>query len=349
MGRITWLDSCRGLAILFLISIHYMGALESRGFISLELLSIIKSFFRVATPFFIFTFGFTFFVAYKKKVINNKLQAIYNTNLLSKLLYIVLAREIIAIILSFKSPENLEKLPQVLTFQSFSFGGEILIFYFFAILVAPLNLKLLLNVKVSQYIIIWAVTYGCAFFIGSTYITSDSHGALRFLFYDVYPFFPFLLVMAFGMLMAKLYQEFDNKKRLIFFSLTSVGLIIFGWLGFYSISSEILQNLADATYKAPPNIFYISFYVGITIFIIIVLATLNEVNFIPKSIDNILSTIGRYSLIAYVLHYTFYIASVIPKYLGKGVVWEVSIMLLMFVFSYMYIYWWDKYKKSKLN
>jgi|GEM_PF-2787774 len=348
MPRITWLDSCRGLAILFLIAIHYVAALESRSYISEDLLHLIKSFFRVATPFFIFTFGFTFYIAYQKRLISNTLKSIYNKSLFTKLLYILVAREVIAVILAIRFPRLEDKIFDVLTFQSFSMGGEILIFYFFAILVAPLNLKFLLKVNHFVYILTWLVIYSCSYFIGSTYITSESHGIYRFLFYDVYPFFPFLFVMACGMFMAKIYKNLSTDlQRLKFYSLLSVSFIVLALIGFNIISDNVISDLSYGVFKAPPNLFYILFYIGITLSIIIVLATLLSKNLIPKSINNILATIGKNSLLAYVLHYTFFMSSSVTKYFKLNSIIEILAFIFMLVLSYFIIVYWNKYKDFK--
>lgn len=349
-GRIYWLDMSRGLAIMFLIVIHYIAAFEARGFISLESLHLVKAFFRVATPFFIFVFGFTFFIAYKKRYLNDGLSALYSRALLNKLLYIVLAREVIAMILAVRFPSLLEKLPQVLTFQSFSYGGEILIFYFFAIIVAPLNLKFLLSTRIKVYGAVWLMIYSLSFFIGAGFVSEESHGVLRFLFYDVYAFLPFLLVMATGMLMAHLYQRLASHQACFkFFIITSLSLILFGACGFYMLNVQVIENLAVGTYKSPPNLFYITFYIGLTLLVLLFLAYLEWRQWLPTAINKCLSLIGRYSLVAYVLHYTFFLATYIPKWLGKPAIWEFSVMVAILLLSYGYLCGWDKFKKSKFS
>jgi len=348
MPRITWLDSCRGLAILFLIAIHYVGALESRSYISEDLLHLIKAFFRVATPFFIFTFGFTFYIAYQKRLVSNTLSSIYNRSLFSKLVYILMAREAITIILAFRYPSLEDKIFDVLTFQSFSMGGEILIFYFFAILVAPLNLKFLLKTNYSIYIITWVVIYSCSYFIGINYFTEESHGIYRFLFYDMYPFFPFLFVMACGMLMAEVYKNLPTDlQRLKFYSLISISFILSALIGFNVISDTVISDLSLGVFKTPPNLFYILFYLGITLSVIIVLATLLKKNLIPKPINNALSIIGKNSLLAYVLHYTFFMSSYVTKYYKLNSIIEICAFIFMLVFSYLILVYWNTYKDSK--
>jgi surface polysaccharide O-acyltransferase-like enzyme len=72
MQRIAWLDSSRGLAIVMIILIHYVGALETRDFISESLMMSIKAVLRVATPFFINIRFYIFYFFFEKSRSNGR-------------------------------------------------------------------------------------------------------------------------------------------------------------------------------------------------------------------------------------------------------------------------------------
>jgi len=164
----------------------------------------------------------------------------------------------------------------------------------------------------------------------------------------MYPFFPFLFVMACGMLMAEVYKNLPTDlQRLKFYSLISISFILSALIGFNVISDTVISDLSLGVFKTPPNLFYILFYLGITLSVIIVLATLLKKNLIPKPINNALSIIGKNSLLAYVLHYTFFMSSYVTKYYKLNSIIEICAFIFMLVFSYLILVYWNTYKDSK--
>ncbi|WAJ70973.1 acyltransferase family protein [Catenovulum adriaticum] len=347
MARITWLDSCRGMAILLLIAIHYIGALESRAVISLELLEYIQAFLRVATPFFILTFGFTYYVAHRKLLTKNSIGAFYNQKLCKRIAQIFLARQLIVVILAFRFPEQANGLYEILLYQSFSMGGEILTFYLLALIVAPLNIWMLNKIANWQYVLIWLIVYACAYYIGTHFVDSDSAGVLRLLFLDVYPFFPLMFLAAFGMLIGQFYFSVNsNQTRVNVLLPIAMFLLLFGGTGINVISEQPIHDLAIALFKAPPHFLYLSLYGGVTVLLILILAALTEHKLIPQTLSRVLAVVGRNTLIAYVAHYTLYLPSILAK-LYKPVIWlEVVGFMVMLFTSFVLIYVWDTYKNN---
>lgn len=346
MKRITWLDSSRGLAVLLLIVMHYAGALESRSFISSQTLDVIYGLLRIATPFFMFTFGLAIFITASKKIKRQGLIDYYKYNVFKRMLYILFAREVIVLILAFKHDRVAENLDSILLFQQFAPGGEILIFYFFAFVLAPLNVAFLTRANSFLYLGFWLVIYSAAFYIGSNFVDHDSNNALRFLFYDIYAFFPFLLVVAVAMFVAKSYMESLNQNRFL-----TVGFfvgVLFCILGFSllsSLTSDVWPALSQATFKAPPHPGYMLFYLG-EVFIVITLVAL-FINYIPNIINNILSLLGRNTLVSYVVHYTFFAAVPIAAHFGGGAKLEVLFLIIICLICYYGIKAWDRYKANK--
>lgn len=344
--RITWLDASRGLAIILLVLMHYSGALESRNFISQNTLDVIYGLLRISTPFFIFTFGFAVFITASKKIERTGLLEYYTVNVIKRLGYILLGREVIVIILCFRYPEMLDNVWSILLFQEFAKGGEILIFYFFAFLVAPLNVIFLQKSRLITYCTLWLVIYASSFLIGLNLVDNKSNNILRFLFYDVYAFFPFLVILATAMLMAKKYIESPNRERFVRFAFL-YGAIITG-LGFgilYSLSDDVWMSLANERFKKPPHPGYILFYLG-QVFMIVCLVAM-FISKVPRLINNILSLLGRNTLVSYVAHYTFFASVPIAAMLGGGVVWEVSLLILIVGVCYLGISLWDAHKTKR--
>ncbi|MGB3725028.1 MAG: acyltransferase family protein [Glaciecola sp.] len=346
MERIKWLDMSRGLAIILLIVMHNAGALESRNFITKDTLDVIYGLLRIATPFFMFTFGLAFYITASKKIGRLGLIEYYQSNVLKRLLYILIGREIIVIILSFRHPEMAENLISILLFQDFSKGGEILIFYFFAFLVAPLNVLLLQKIKLIFYILFWLVVYSVSFYIGVTYVNQQSNNVLRFLFYDVYAFVPFLIVVATAMAAAKFYMESDNKEKFLKsgFLVGSV-MCISGFLLLQSMSSDIWASLSVAEFKKPPYPGFLLFYLGEVFIVIALVAFCSER--IPRFINRILSTLGRNTLVSYVTHYTFFASVPLAAALGGGAVLEVLALAVICTLTYVGITKWDARKANK--
>ncbi|WP_057832361.1 acyltransferase family protein [Colwellia sp. TT2012] len=346
-NRITWLDSCRGLAIMLLIAVHYVGALESRELITKDILVLIKSILRVATPYFILMFGFTFAIAYGKKIQSlHDVKSLY-FNLMPRLGLVLLGREVIVLATAVRYPEMQEYLLSTLFYQSFSRSGEILSFYFFAIACAPLVLYWLQSMKkvISLFVII--ITYSVSYYIGSHYATEFPTMWFRFLFYNVYPFFPFFSLVMLGMLLARLYKQISTDKlRMLLFGCMSLIFIVLGSVILQYVSKTPLLSLANAELKAPPHPSYVLIYTGIAIFISSVLALLSTKKWAPQIIFSFLDVIGRNSLLAYVLHYFLFIATPISQlvFTTKSTINELSIFVVILLTMFGLIYYRDSQK-----
>jgi len=346
MNRIIWLDASRGLAIILLVVMHYVGALESRSFISKDTLDVLYGLLRIATPFFMFTFGLAFYITASKKIERIGLANYYINNVIKRMFYIFLGREIIVLILSFQYPEMVENLWSILLFQEFSKGGEILIFYFFAFLIAPLNVVFLQKAKAYTYITFWLIVYATAFYIGSNYVDRDSNNVLRFLFYDIYAFFPFLIVVATAMLVAKFFVASQHRKRFLSVGLT-LGIIFCagGFLLLHTLTNDIWLALADAEFKMPPHPGYMFFYLG-EVFIVISVVALTIKN-LPTFINNIFSLLGRNTLVSYVTHYLFFAAVPLAALLGGGPLYEALFFITIITLTFLGIRKWDAHKTMK--
>lgn len=348
MNRIIWLDASRGLAIILLIVMHYVAALESRHFISKDMLDVIYGILRLATPFFMFTFGFAFYITASKKIERGGLANYYKHNVVKRMIYILCGREFIVLILSLRYPEMAEQLWSVLLFQEFSKGGEILIFYFFAFLVAPLNVVFLEKVKLPFYILAWLFVYTSTFFLGINYVDMSSNNVMRFLFFDVYAFFPFMLIVAIAMLVAKSFLQSSNREHFVLFGFVlGFVLCLSGFSILSLLTDDIWVSLAVAKFKAPPHPGYMLFYLGEVFIVIGTVAIFAQK--IPNFLYGILSLLGRNTLVSYVTHYVFFVSVPLASIFGGGVVREVIGLLLICSLSYYGIKRWDAHKAKKGN
>lgn len=328
-NRIIWLDSCRGLAIMLLIAVHYIGAAESRELITKDVLIFIKSILRVATPYFILMFGFTFAIAYGKKLQNWLNVKLLYRKLLPRLALVLLAREVIVLATIFRYPEMQEFLLSTLLYQRFSTSGEILTFYFFAIACAPLVLFWIKKQTNSIVIFTISLLYSLSYYIGSNY--SDEFPTMWFslLFYNVYAFFPFFSLVISGMLFANLYKQLtSNMLRMRVFLILGLIAFILGSIILQYVTHTPLLTLANSELKAPPHISYMLIYTGIAIFISSLIALVSTKKWCPQVILSFLDIIGRNSLLAYVLHYFLFVATPISQLIFKSK----SSMLELFVF-----------------
>ena len=346
MNRITWLDASRGLAIILLIVMHYSGALESRDFISKATLDVIYGVLRVATPFFMFTFGLAFYITASKKIARIGLAKYYIDNVFKRMFYILLGREIIVIILAFRYPETVDNIWSILLFQDFAKGGEILIFYLFAFMIAPLNVVFLQKTKLPIYIVFWVIIYATSYYIGSTFIDRSSNNMLRFLFFDIYAFFPFLLVVAIAMVVGKFFVESNSREKLIKFGFgLGIVLCLSGFTMLNALSENVWLSLADAHFKSPPHPGYMMFYLGEVFMVIGVVAmTMSRT---PQFIHETLSLLGRKTLVSYVAHYLFFASVPLAALLGGGALYEVTLLFVICVLCYMGIKKWDAHKTKK--
>lgn len=347
--RLVWLDSLRGVAILSLIVIHYIGAVESRGLVSTDVVEIVKSFFRVATPLFITVFGFTIAYIYYGKVSEPKDLKKLIAWSLNRLPKVLLAREVIVLIYSFSHPEQLNSLVDVLLYKQFSIAGEILTFYFLAIMLTPYVLYFVYNFRKS-------ITLPCFFFIYmSSYLTginfsAENNSALfRLFFYDIYPFFPFYSCVVVGMYLAILYVELgDDKKRLLFFSILSLSTMLAGVMYLNTVTSSLLHDLSTAYFKSPPHPAYLLIYIGLSILISIAIAFSVSRNFFPAYINHILKVIGKNSLLAYVLHYLLHFTVPITFFIiGKKSTFVEVLVFLFILVTVFYILDRRDYIKTK--
>tara|TARA_Y100001956_G_scaffold82897_1_gene106581 strand:- start:4191 stop:5252 length:1062 start_codon:yes stop_codon:yes gene_type:complete len=349
--RINWIDSSRGLAILLLIAVHYVGALESRNIISNEQLLVIQSFLRVATPYFILIFGFTYFITQKNRIffVRDALNTVFRMR--RKLLYVILGRQVIVLINSQRFESISDNLFEILTYQQLSPTGEILTFYFFAMICAPFFVVLMNRISSIAFSLGLFSAYSISYFIGSEFIDLGGNNLFRLFFYDVYPFFPMFCLSAFGMLLAKLYINIatDNKK-LECFGMLAVLFIVIGLLCLLFSSSQPIYDLAKAKYKSPPHPIYIFTYVGITIFVNIILITAFEFIKNTRLIELSLGLIGRNSLLAYVLHYCLFLGTPISLVLfnNQAPLYEVLGFILILVIIFVLIYFRDSLKSKKI-
>lgn len=344
--RLEWLDSLRGLAILLLIIMHYIGAIEARGLLPSSLVEPIKATFRVATPLFITVFGFTVAYVFYGKINNKKNFSNLVVWSLKRLPKVLLAREVIVIIYSMAHPEHLETIFETLLYSNFAAAGEILTFYFLAILCTPYILTVIYKVNSKIVLILTLFIYAITYYIGSSFGASNEGMMFRLFFYDVYPFFPFFTCVVIGMLLAKLYIVLEiNRNRLIAFLGISISAIALGLIVFNVISENVLISLSLAKYKAPPHPAYLSLYIGISILFALTLAFVTEMKLIPPFIHHALSVIGRNSLLAYVLHYFLHFTPLVSQYLlgNKNIMVEIFTFLIILLLSYYFIVIKDKH------
>ena len=332
--RLNWLDSLRGCAILFLIIMHYIGAVEARGLIPVELVDYVKSIFRVATPLFITVFGFTIsYIFYGKVSAPHDLKKIVFWSL-KRLPKVLLAREFIVLLYSLSHPEKIPSLIDTLLYMQFSQAGEILTFYFVAILVTPYILYLVYSYSFKILLPIFSVIYFISYFIGVNYSSPENSGFFRLFFYDVYPFFPFYACVISGIYLAILYLNLsDDVKRLkVFFSI-SIAAMLIGLLYLNTLTSSLLHDLSFANFKAPPHPAYLMLYTGLSVFISILIALAVNSYFFPRKIERIFIVIGRNSLLAYVLHYFLHFTVPITIFLtgSKNTIVEVLIFLMILI------------------
>lgn len=350
-NRILWLDTCRGLAIILLILVHYVGALESRNIISNDVLVLIKSILRVATPFFILMFGFTFTIAYERKLRTRQDVKKLYFKLLPRLGLVLLGREVIVIASALRYPEMQDYLLSTLFYQGFSKSGEILTFYFFAIACAPF---VLYSIKDKSKLSVFGAVlllYSITYYVGSNYYAQFPTMWFRLFFYDVYAFFPFFSLVILGMLLAKLYkQTTTNFYRAMVFGSISVFCIAVGSVILNLVTSMPLLALANATLKAPPHIAYMLIYIGGAVCISSIVALLVTKKWTPQAIYSFLDIIGRNSLLAYVLHYFLFISTPISQliFTRKSTMIELVTFVVVLLTMYGLIYYRD-YQKISAN
>lgn len=337
MQRIGWLDSSRGLAILMLILIHYVGALETRNFISEDVMLVLKAVLRVATPFFILIFGFTFFTFFSKKVERMTDVAVLYKKLVSKICYIFLAREFIVLISAFRYPHVADHLADILLYKETSGSGEILTFYMLALMVSPLVLHGIRVLNPLWLLCLAVAVYAFGYAIGSHFEHLREATFFRLFFYDVYPFFPFYGLVLLGFFFSKMYSHWSvDRDRLLFFSGVSVLSIGCSLLILTQTSDDVLRALANAELKSPPTISYMLLYVGVVIIIVSINAFCTDKKYTPAWMATVLSTLGRNSLLAYVLHYTLFFSSFIIHFVfgRESKVLEITAFLVMVFFLY---------------
>ncbi len=352
MGRIPWIDSSRGLAILCLIIIHNVGALNSRGYISVDILNKIELFFRVATPYFILIFGFTFSIVHSHRLIEMESVKNLYKKLVYRLVLVLLARQVIVIISSIRHPELVNDLWSILFYDQLSQSGEILTFYFMAIVLAPISLYFIRsNSKNTNGFIIFLI-YSVSYYIGSTYNQYYESVLFRVLFYDVYAFFPFFSLAMIGMLLGILYKDINsNVTRLRFFLFLAIFSIGLGSALILYITPTPIESLAKAELKAPPHIVYILIYFGMSIIITTMLALYSTNKHCPQIPIRLLGVLGRNSLLSYVLHYFLFIASPVSIYIFgvKNSTYELVTFISVFFLMYIIVYSRDYYKKQNSN
>lgn len=337
MQRIGWLDSSRGLAILMLILIHYVGALESRGIISEDIMLCIKAVLRVATPFFILIFGFTFFTLFSRKV--TTLADVYSLykKLSVKLVYLFLAREFIVLFSALRFDYSSDYLFSVLLYMETSDMGEILTFYMIALLVSPIALYVVKPMRPLWVLCLAVVVYIFGYSIGSNFESSRDDILFRLFFYNVYPFFPFYGLVLLGFFFSKIYSIVsDDRNRLLFFLSVSFLSILCSFAILNQYPGDVLRVLADAGLKSPPSVSYMLLYIGVTLLIVLLNASLIKREVMPNVVGKVLDTIGRNSLLAYTLHYTLFLPSFILHFVfdSVGKLIEVAAFILMILFLY---------------
>lgn len=349
MTRINWLDTCRGTAILLLILVHYIGALESRGFISYDFLIFAKALLRVATPYFILIFGFTFAICYLHKLDNfSDVKRLY-VKIAPKLLLVLIAREIIVLSTALRDPNMGEKIWDVLLYRDFSASGEILTFYFFAIFMSPIFLFLLKKIRASAFFLFAIIIYMVGYGIGESYSQDFTDLWFRFLFYDVYAFFPFFSLVMVGMILSQLYQGLSQSKFKVFASIAILSFTA-GSILICVTNVNPIYALATAELKNPPQLSYMLFYLGLAIITSIIIIFLSNVSSVLKYLSQLLDIIGRNSLLAYVLHYYLFISTPLGElFLGKdiGPITELVLFMIMIMIMLGVIILRDSQKRVK--
>jgi len=352
LERIKWIDSSRGVAILCLIFIHYIGAIEARGFISYELMNIIKMIFRIATPYFIFIFGFTFAIVYQNKVVSIiAVKALYK-KLYYRLALVLIAREVIVLVSAVRYPNMAEHLWSILLYQDSSRSGEILTFYFFAIILAPIALFIM--TKQSQFTNVLSIIalYMFGYFVGTSYPSMYEHLAFRLFFYDVYAFFPFFSLVMFGMYCGICYRSLKNDKdRLFIFLKLGTAFMVSGFIILQFATDTPVYALATSALKSPPHISYLLIYSGMTIVVTSAVAVCYTGRYLPAFIFNFLNLIGRNSLLSYVLHYFLFVATPISIYIFgiESKHYELYTFIAMLIALFGVVYLRDTYKKNRLK
>ena len=350
MTRLNWLDTCRGIAILFLILVHYVGGLESRGFISSEVLDLSKAFLRVATPYFILIFGFTFATCYYKKLNSYEdVKKLYK-KLLPKLVLVFLAREVIVLSTAIRYPEMQSTVKDILLYKGFSSSGEILSFYFLAISLAPLFLMLLKNIQTRIFLFLAILIYAIGYFVGDSYSSEIDDMWFRLLFFDVYAFFPFFGLVMLGMVFSRIYIKLDSQmKRLSYFGLLSLFSIALASIALFSMNDNPIYLLATAKLKSPPHFSYMLLYTGMAIAITIFVSYISNFQLIKNYIFDYIDVIGRNSLLAYVLHYYLFLSSPLTEFLfdEKKPIVELIFFILMISLMLITIYLRDLMKRAK--
>ena len=337
MQRIGWLDSSRGLAILMLILIHYVGALESREIISEDIMLCIKAVLRVATPFFILIFGFTFYTLFSRKI--TTLADVYSLykRLSVKVFYLFLAREFIVLISALRFDYTSDYLVSVLLYMDTSIMGEILTFYMIALLVSPIALYVVKPMRPLWVLCLSVVIYVFGYSIGSNFESFRDDILFRLFFYDVYPFFPFYGLVLLGFFFSKIYSMvLDDKNRFLFFLSVSFISILCALAILNQYLGDVLRVLADAGLKSPPSVSYMLLYIGVTVQIVLLNALLIKRELMPNIVSEVLDTIGRNSLLAYTLHYTLFLPSFILHFVfdSVGKLIEIAAFILMILFLY---------------
>lgn len=350
MGRIKWIDSSRGLAILCLIFIHYVGALESRQFITYELMNIIKAVFRVATPYFIFIFGFTFSIVYAKKLTDFTTVKLLYKKLMYRLILVLIARDIIVLIGAIRYPEMAENLWSILLYQTTSKSGEILTFYFFAIISAPLALLWMKSKSKTLNILAIISLYSISYYIGVHFTNLYDFVPFRLFFYDVYAFFPFFSLVMFGIFSGLLYRELSNDTvRLKVFIIIAMFFLLTGLSLLFYFIPEPIHTLSIAGLKSPPHIIYMLIYSGLSIIFTVCIAVSSSQKYKPIIILNFLDVLGRNSLLSYVLHYFLFLAGPISLYIFgiQNNHYELYTFIAVLFILFTVIYGRDSFKQKK--
>ncbi|MGH1439289.1 MAG: acyltransferase family protein [Cellvibrionaceae bacterium] len=350
MKRLSWLDSSRGLAILLLIVIHYVGALETREFISYDTMNLMKAVLRVATPLFIFIFGFTFSIVYLNKILLSNLFEIYR-NLWFKLFLIFIARQTIVFSNYLKGEIGFDQLIDVLLYREFSQSGEILTFYFIAIIFSPIALYWIHKKSNITGFFTVCLLYFSSYFVGSNFDGAKDNMLFRLFFYDVYAFFPFFSLVLFSFLLGKIYQnQLSDAVRLKYFLCVSIIALMSGLCILFDVADNPIVNLAEGTLKSPPHVSYMLIYIGVSLLIVISVAILSRKRLLFSNFFlGILSSIGKNSLLFYVIHYYYFLPTLILPFLFDVVTafYELLAFLLIFVLSVIFVCFLDGFKKSK--
>jgi uncharacterized membrane protein len=186
------------------------------------------------------------------------------------------------------------------------------------------------------------------------YIYSDGS------FLSIYPFLPWLALVAWGLLFGHLYSnpKFDNQRKMALHAGTGLsflfGFVILRWLGgFGNVHMELLKPSADQDFvsfftliKYPPSLTYVLWTMGVNHLLILLMMIIQEVSNLSPLI-----VFGRSALFFYIMHFWVYAGFGVIQYC---IGWEkvnlgpfILLWVLGLIVLYPMCYYYGRFKSSK--